>query len=177
MTERTIDIPGSGGICPPEGMYVLEIIGISDPEQRPGYNEGDTDTQSRVSLKIHNYDYDPNDEDDEDWNGQSIDMFAVWARTNDEGKQSAIYKSPRANSGKLIKAAMNLTDEELKRMDALDLDTLYGKFIQAPVTEKSSGWPKVGDPVAYRRKKAAKPPKTAPPTTIPDDDDDLFEDE
>ena len=176
MSTRTIDIEGNAAICPPAGLYTFEITGITDPEERTGFDPDNVDTQSRVALKLSGYDYDEDDEDDVNWNGETVDVFYVWARTKSTGNQLALYKSPRANAGKLVKALYSLAD--IPSDFVLDLDDMIGKRFQAPLTEKDNGWPKVGDAMPVKQK--AKKVKTVvpiQPALESDTDDDLFEEE
>ncbi len=83
MTDygRTLDIAGGGGECPTPGVYSFEITSITDPEEKPGFNAGDTDIQSRISVRLSGYQYDDEDDEDFDWNGETLTMFGVSAQT------------------------------------------------------------------------------------------------
>jgi hypothetical protein len=173
MTDygRTMDIMGSGAECPPAGIYTFTIMDVSDPVEKAGFNQGDTDIQSTLTLTLSGYEYDPEDDEDFDWNSHSINHFAVWARyatADGPDKKKAIYKSPRSNSGKLLRALYGLTDETVKDF-VLDLDDLIGRKFMAPLTEKDNGYPKLGDPSPARKPKKVKAP------VIVEEDDDLFE--
>jgi hypothetical protein len=187
VEDRIIDIQGSAAECPPPGMYTFTVVGVTDPEEKPGFNVGDIDVQTRVNLRLQGYDYDEDDEDDFDWNGETVTHFVVWYRYvgGDKDKPRAIYKSERSNAGKFLMAIHNISADALQDMGPVDLDALTGKKVMASLTESARGYPKLSNfaPVRQKAKKvrteedAPKPARKAEPvqTSMVDDQDaDLY---
>ena len=144
--------------CPPEDVYTLELVTIGEFEEKPAYkfNPDDPDvvnTQSRFTFKIVDFDYDP-DMDDRDWNGAEVsDFFVFFKHYVESGKDTETWKNEKANSNKLIKA---LVGRDLEDGEDIDLPGLVGRRIKATVAPKSSGWPKISNPMKTRQRKAAK---------------------
>ena len=157
--------------CPPQDVYTLELVSMSDLEEKQsrGFRETDPDvinTQSKFAFKIVDFDYDP-DVDERDWNGFEVFSYPVFYRREvgqspDENK--FVYKSERANSYKLLTAL----GFDIEGGDDLNLDTAIGRRIKATIIPKASGWPKIDSPTKTRQRKAAAKPAGKNPY---DDDD------
>lgn len=182
---RSMDIEGSGAICPPDGFYNLRVKGVTDPEERPGFSGGDIDIQSRINVEIFGFSPSEDDEDDYDWNGEVLNMFGVWARKpgGHADKVRPLFKSAKATSGKLMRALYPDVSEAEWAVFILDLDDLKDREFKCFISEKANGYPQFDKFTAYRRKTTRKAKPAAVPEPQPDpetddaelDDDELFE--
>lgn len=158
--------------CPPEDVYVLELVEIGDFHDKPAFkaNPADPDiinTQSRFDFQIVDFDYDE-DEDDRDWNGARVSDYYVFFKQYPDGKKTDTWLNERSNAFAILTALMGHTPED---GEDINLESLIGKRIKATVTPKASGWPKITKPLPFKkRRKKAEPDPVA-------DDDDAFDDE
>lgn len=160
--------------CPPEDIYTLELTEIGDLEEKQStpFKAGEPDdlnTQSRFTFQIVEFDYDP-DEDDRDWNGLEVFAYPVFYRRKvgePVEKNSAVFKSERANAYKLLTAL----GFDIDGGENIELNQAIGTRIKATLQPKASGWPKIVGPTkARQRRKKARPAPVAP-------EDDTFDDE
>jgi hypothetical protein len=185
---RVIEVQNNGIECPPDGFYTFEVLEITDPVEKQGFNPNDIDVQSRIRLELSGYIPDPEDDEDFDWNGQEVTMFGKWItmtpdkKNPGEYKEIASFKGNKSHTGKYMRAIYpDLTDEQW-RDHKLNLNDHYGRKFQAPLTQNEKGYPKVGDPIPAkkpRRPQAAAPVAPRPQPTIPLDpsDEELFDPE
>lgn len=196
MTDygRVLDYQGSGAECPPEDIYTFEVIDITDPEEKPGYNEGEIDIQCHATCKLQNYPYDPDDEDDYDWNGTEVRHYLTLARryrdknTDELKPPSPVWKSERSSSRPFVEALFPEWDwsKEGLKTRALVLDDFIGRRFRATCKPNDKGYARLSG-FAKAGKGARRPPVQAQPqqqlqqALEPDDpsvdDDNLLEDE
>lgn len=191
MTDygRVLDYQGTGAECPPEDIYTWEVIDITDPEEKAGFNPGDVDIQCYATLKLRNYQYDPEDEDDYDWNGTEVRHYLTLARIYD-GKDtpSPVWKSERSSARPFVEALFpewDWTKEGLKTR-AIVLDDFLGRLCRATCKANDKGYPRLSGFAKAGRSPKKPPVQTAPQQQLqralePDDpsvdDDNLLEDE
>lgn len=157
--------------CPPEDVYTLELVNIGDFEEKPAYkfNPEDPDvinTQSKFTFQIVDFDYDE-DMDDRDWNGvQLSDWYVFFKLYQADNKETETWKNEKSNANKMLKA---LIGRDLEEGEDVDLPSLVGRRIKATVAPKSSGWPKISNPMKVRQRKTAK--KASVPNPYDDEDE------
>jgi hypothetical protein len=167
--------------CPPEDIYQFAITSVSDPEEKPGFNQGDVDIQVYAEAELYGYPYDPNDEDDYDWNGTTCRVYTVLGRKYAKKPEviSPVWKSERSNARPFLEAIFPEWDWVSKgglANQPIDLDAWEGKRFRAVVKPNDKGWPRLsGFMVAKASGKKKK--ATAPPLVEDVDDDELFADE
>lgn len=196
MTDygRTLDFVGTGAECPPEDIYTFEVIDISDPEEKSGYNDGEVDIQCYATCKLQNYPYDPEDEEDYDWNGTEVRQYLTLARryrdkeTEELKKPSPVWKSERSNARPFVEAIFpewDWTKEGLKNR-AIVLDDFIGRRFRATCKANDKGYPRLSGFAKAGRQPKKPPVQTAPQKQLqralePDDasvdDSDLLSDE
>lgn len=154
--------------CPPKDTYVLELKRFGDFEERGAYQDPTmVNIQSRITFQIVEFDYDE-DLDERDWNGVEVsDFFVFYKQKQGEQNRRETWKDERSNAYKLISALIGHTPED---GEEISLNTLLDKRIKATVEPKASGWPKISEPLPYRKKRR----KAAP---VPEPEDDTFDDD
>lgn len=140
--------------CPPKDVYTLELTQIGEFVEKPAFKNSPEDpdiinTQSRIEFQIVDYDYDP-DEDDKDWNGTRVADFFVFFKTHPDGAVKDTWKHERSNAHKLIVA---LIGHEPQDGEDVDLEAMVGRRIKATVEPKTSGWPKITNPVKAKQRR------------------------
>jgi hypothetical protein len=164
--------------CPPEDIYNFVIKSVSDLEEKPGYNEGDTDFQLYAEVELYGYPYDDEDEDDTDWNGTTCRVYCVLGRRYAKKPEhiSPVWKSERSNARPFLEAI--LPDYPWNDKSALaetPLDIAWeGKRFRAVVKPNDKGWPRLS---GFMPPKKSNKPNKRQATPPPEDDDDLFTDE
>lgn len=172
-------------LCPPESVYTFVVEEVTDPFEKPGFNDGDIDIQVNYTVRLQGYKYDPEDEDDYDWNGLKSTVFMVVGRIY-KGKDtpSAVWKSThaKAKSTPFFKATipeLPWADEAAMKTEPLDIAKPIGRKFRALVTPNKKGYPSLSNfmPVASKPARPARTVAPPPPPVVEDDELDELEDD
>lgn len=148
--ETTSDV-----VCPPYGIYTLEITKVNPMVEKPAlkFKEDDADatnTQNSIEFTIRDFDYDP-EQDERDWNGFSFLDFFTWAREyHDSGRKTQVWRAENSKAYPLVAAILGRAPQ---KGDSITIDeSLVGTRIQATIDKTKKGYPTVKNPAPVRKR-------------------------